>query len=275
MDTPVCHSYSVRTEIDRMFAATGTWMKKLDEVPGWREWNRQKLRATLSVDDPWLGDEKIKLNHFQLPEPINREHAVVMSYYGLVTSLSSLRDCEYYFRRYPFRGLPVSHHDHLRYTCEMYFGRFYEFSERIKVASDVVHAALPGTKVPFGDLIKNFGKRFKAELKERNSVHHNDRFEDIRLDNIGIIFTAAAGENEPTHLMRRMRNSYREATREWAERVRRRSKHVEEYLEAVATLMLDHCTFLGDIAPVIVEEADHQQQSSRNSPDPKLQEPAV
>lgn len=234
-------------DIARMSAAIGIWMKKLDDVPGWQEWNRQKLRATLAVDDPWPGDEKLELNHFRFPESIERQHAVVMSYYGLVTSLSSLRDCEYYFRRYPFRGLPVSYHDHLRYTCEMYFGRFYEFSERMKVASDAVHAAVPGTKVPFGDLIKHFGRRFKPELKERNSVHHFDRFEDIRLDNIGIIFTVATGENERPHLMSRARNSYREATREWAERVRQRSKHVEEYLEAVSALMLRHCSFLGDL----------------------------
>ena len=242
----------MKNEIDRMFAATGIWMKKLDDVPGWQAWNRQKLHATLAVDDPWPGDEKIQLNHFRLPDPIDREHAVVMSYYGLVTSLSSLRDCEYYFRRYPFRGLPVNHHDHLRYTCEMYFGRFYEFSERMKVASAAVHAALPGTTVPFGDLIKHFAKRFKPELKERNSVHHNDRFEDIRIDNIGIIFMAAAGKDEPLHLKRRMQNSYREATREWAERVRRRSKDVEQYLEAVATLMLGHCAFLGVVPRGVV-----------------------
>lgn len=249
MDAVIWHSCSMKTNMDRMFAATGIWVKKLDEVPGWQEWNRQKLHAILAVDDPWPGDDKIKLNHFQLPEPIDREHSVVISYYGLLTSLSSLRDCEYYFRRYPFRGLPVSHHDHLRYICEMYFGRFYEFSERIKVASDAVRSAVPSSKIAFGDLVKQFGKRFKPELKERNSVHHNDRFEDIRLDNIGIIFTAAAGKGQPSHLMRRMRNSYREAAREWAERVRRRSNDVEEYLEAVAALMLDHCAFLSEIAP--------------------------
>lgn len=245
----------MKTEVDRMFAATGIWIKQLDEVAGWQDWNRQKMHATLAVDDPWPGDEKIKLDDFALPEPICREHAVVMSFYGLVTSLSSLRDCEYYFRRFPFRGLPVSHQDHLRYTCEMYFGRFYEFSERMKVASKAVHVALPGTKMPFGDLIRHFGKRFKPELKERNSVHHNDRFEDIRLDNIAIIFAAASSKDKPPHLRRRMQSSYREATREWAERARQRSKHVEEYLEAVATLMLGHCAFLGDLVPQASQEA--------------------
>jgi hypothetical protein len=245
----------MKTQIECLDAAIGIWMKKLDDVAGWREWNRQKFRATLAVDDPWPGDEKVKLGDFPLPEPISREHAVVMSYYGLVTSLTSLRDCEYYFRRYPFRGLPVSHHDHLRYICEMYFGRFYEFSERMKVASDAVHAGLLGTQVPFGNVIKAFGKHFKSELKERNSVHHNDRFEDIRLDNIAIISVVASGKAERPELKRRMRSSYREATREWAERVRRRSMEVEVYLEAVASLILDHCIFLSDLVPQTREEA--------------------
>ena len=156
------------TDTDRMLEAIWVWTKKLDEIQGWREWKRQQLHATLAVDDPWPGDEKTKLGDFRLPEETDREHAVVMSFYGLVTSLSSLRDCQYYFRRFPFRGLPVSQHDHLRYTCEMYFGRFYEFKERMKVASDAVHAALPGVRVPFCDLIKHFCKHFEPELRERN-----------------------------------------------------------------------------------------------------------
>lgn len=239
----------MKTQIDRLDAAIGIWIKKLDDISGWREWNRQKLYVTLAVDDPWPGDEKIRLSDFSLPEPINHEHAVVMSYYGLVTSLFSLRDCEYYFRRYPFRGLPVTHHDHLRHICEMYFGRFYEFSERMKVVADAVCVTQPETKVPFGDLIKHFGKYFKAELKERNSVHHHDRFEDIRLDNIAIIYTAASVKEGRPHLKKRMRSSYREATREWAQRVRRRSTDVEAYLDRVASLILRHCAFLGDLVP--------------------------
>lgn len=245
----------MKTQIDLLDAAIGIWMKKLDDIAGWREWSRQKLHATLAVDDPWPGDEKVRMSDFPLPEPISHEHAVVMSYYGLVTSLSSLRDCEYYFRRYPFRGLPVTHHDHLRHICEMYFGRFYEFSERMKVASNTVHVAQPGTTIPFGNLIKAFGKHFKSELKERNSVHHHERFEDIRLDNIAIISIAASSKDERLHLKRRMRSSYREATREWAQRVRRRSTDVEAYLEAVASLILGHCAFLGDSVPEANNEA--------------------
>ncbi len=185
----------MKTQIDCLDAAIGIWMKKLDDIAGWREWNHQKLHATLAVDDPWPGDEKVRLSDFPLPDPISLEHAVVMSYYGLVTSLKSLRDCEYYFRRYPFRELPVTHYDHLRHICEMYFGRFYEFSERMKILSDAVRVVQPGTKIPFGDLIKNFGKYFKTELKERNSIHHHDRFEDIHIDNIAIIYMAASGKD--------------------------------------------------------------------------------
>ncbi len=246
-----------------MFAATGIWIKKLGEVAGRQDWNRRRMRATLAVDDRWPGDEKIIVGDFTLPEPIEREHAVVMSFYELAASLQSLRDCEYYFRRFPFRGLPVSHHDHLRYTCEMYFGRFYEFSERMKVASKAVKCALPGTEVPFGDLIKRFGKRFDPEIKKRNSVHHNVRFEDIRLDNIALIFAAASRKDGHPRHRRRMQSSYREATREWAERVCQRSKHVEEYLEAVATLRLSHCAFLGDLVPQASQAAKVSESLDR------------
>ena len=50
----------------------------------------------------------------------------------------NLRQCEFYFRRYPFRGMPVSKADHIRNICEMYFAQFYVMRSRIKTCLNLM-----------------------------------------------------------------------------------------------------------------------------------------
>lgn len=232
------------SDTERLLTAIHQWSAKLDSVPGWAKFKRESFRATISYDDPWPGDKPLRSGEFKLPPELDREHDLVMRFYTLVTSLQSLRDCEYYFRRYPFRGLPVFHHDHLRYVCEMYFSRLYEFSERLKNIAKAINANLPqGQTVDVGGLIKAFKKEFDPEIRARNNVHHHDRFDDIRFDNLAFLTTANLREKKK-HIDDRRRNSYRHAAREWSQRVRVRSNLVEKYLDCVALVILDNCSFL-------------------------------
>ena len=232
------------SDTERLLTAMHRWSAKLKDVPGWTEFKRESFQATIFYDDPWPGDKPPGSREFKLPPEIDREHDLIMRFYTLVTSLQSLRDCEYYFRRYPFRGLPVFHHDHLRYICEMYFSRFYEFSERLKKMGNTINANLPdGQTVDIGALIKAFKKQFDRELRARNDVHHHDSFSDIRFDNIALLSAVNVREKKK-HIDDRLRNSYRDATREWSRRVRIRSDLVEKYLDCVALMILDNCMFL-------------------------------
>jgi hypothetical protein len=233
---------------DRLQAAIGRWLPKLKTVHGWDEWKRQMLSHALWFDDEFPGREQSS-SEFELPEGLDCEHAVVMSYYALHSTITSLRDCEYYFRRYPFGGLPISKHEHLRYICEMYFGRFYEFRSRTKECFKAVNAlAGPVTRLELGQFIKAFDKEFDAEIRERNKVHHHNRFEDIAIDNL--MMTALAAVDAPTGSAWKRRNDafYRRASREWAERVVKRSSKLEEYLNAIAEAILASCPFLGELA---------------------------
>ena len=231
-------------DTERLLTAMHQWSAKLESVPGWTKFKRESFHTTISYDDPWPGDKPLKSGGFKLPPDVDRERDLVTRFYTLVTSLQSLRDCEYYFRRYPFRGLPVFHHDHLRYICEMYFSRFYEFSERLKKMGNAINANLPdGQTIDVGGLVKAFKNQFDPEIKARNNVHHHDRFEDIRLDNL-FFLTAANLREKKKHIDDRRRNSYRDATREWSQRVRVRSDLVEKHLDGVALVILDSCTFL-------------------------------
>ena len=225
-----------------MVKAIGTWLKDLEDYPGWRERRRKRLGHTLHFDDPLLKPSK-PLGDFTFSDKMEKQHAVVFQYLELHEAISALRECEYYFRRYPFRGLPVTRHNHITNICEMYFGRFYEFRERLKRYFAAVKAAEPKHQIDVGGFIKIFDKEFDQELRARNGVHHHSRFGDVTIDRVfltGSISMTSGGKGwEREHLA-----AYRKTAKEWAERVRRRGETMDQFLEVVADATLRTCTFL-------------------------------
>lgn len=229
--------------IGEMLSAIRLWMVDLEGYPGWKEWNRQKVRTTLFNADFPSESVSEGADQFLFSEEVELQHGVVFQFLGLHSTLNSLRDCEYYFRRYPFHGLPVSHFDHLTNICEMYFGRFYEFRERLKNYLNALNAALPDSKIDIGKFIKQFDKAFDQELRARNSVHHHQRFADLAIDRVFLADTFSAQKPDAGWLAER-NAMYRAFTREWVERVRRRSSAVGDFLDATAHATLKFCDFL-------------------------------
>lgn len=76
-----------------------------------------------------------------------------------------MADCEYYYRRFPFYNLPVSKDAHIRYMCEMFFNRIYEFSERMKRCLNAANVVIAPKKLNVGSVVKSFARDFKTELK--------------------------------------------------------------------------------------------------------------
>ena len=101
----------------RMDNAIGTWLIKLDGLQGWKEYRRNRLRHTLDFDDPFFMPSEPP-DDFVFPPDMEKQHAIVTQYLGLQQTIEALKECEFYFRRYPFRGLPVlpprPHHERLR-----------------------------------------------------------------------------------------------------------------------------------------------------------------
>ena len=108
-----------------MSEAVRTWIVKLDDNPAWIEWKRKHVAHTLYFGES--SETPDNLGDFVFPPMVEKQHAIVFGYLGLEQTAWSLKECEYYLRRYPFRGLPVTRHGHMTNVCEMYFGRFYEF----------------------------------------------------------------------------------------------------------------------------------------------------
>lgn len=178
---------------------------------------------------------------FIFSDEIEKQHAVIMQFVELQGSINSVRDCEFYFRRYPFAGLPVSRQDHLINVCEMFFSRFYEFEERLARYLNTLAAVAPGHKIDIGKFIKVYKKAFETELRARHSVNHTERFSELEIRRLWIADITL--ENRPDRAAL-VKSAYRRVCGVWVKRVRRRVGHLEKFLEAVAQITLDLCPFL-------------------------------
>jgi hypothetical protein len=231
------------TQRNRMSNAIRVWMKNLEDVAGWKEWRRKRVHKTLQFADPFLTEPQTMESNFVFSDMIEKQHAVVIQYLGLQQTIESLKECEYYFRRFPFRGLPVTRYGHITNVCEMYFSRFYEFRERTKKYFEAVKTAAPNHSLEIGKFIKLFDKTFYQELRARNGVHHHSRFEDIAIDHL--LLTESISLNggdwgwKSEHMI-----AYRKLVGEWTQRVRDRGSKMDEFLEAIAAATLSACVFL-------------------------------
>ena len=226
----------------QMQQALGNWIRKLDDVQGWREWKRAQIGYTLRFDDEILPAEPA-LGNFEFDGKIDKQHAVLMAYLELVSTLNSLRDVEWYFRRFPFSSAPVTKDSHLRHSCELYFAKFYQFRERLKKLSTAVKEAVPDNNLDFGRFIKSYDLEFDAEIRERHGMHHNAGFDDVGISRIALFETLSLADDFP-FAVEAQREHYRKASREWAARCRRRAVSMSKFLDAVAVSLLDVCPFL-------------------------------
>lgn len=226
----------------RLIYAIGQWITHIDDLPGWRDWQRKKIATILSAAEGVARPDD--LPEYVFEEPLQGQHAAIMSFFGLHRSFEGLKQCEYYFRRYPFRGLPVTKEEHIRNICDMYFNRFYEFRERMKRCLNLVNKTLKDAKLEVRAVLRAFDKEFDQEIRARHQVHHQEAFEDLAFDSIGLATMMSQSESIPAGWEIVASRSYRSATTEWAQRVKRRSQRVEPYLEAVAEAMLAHCAYL-------------------------------
>lgn len=229
---------SPRTQADR---AIGNWMKQLETYPGWSAWRKGRFVRTLYDDDFSARENDTHPEEFVFTAEIEQQRDLVVQYLGIEQALQALRDCEYYFRRFPFYGLPVSKHEHLTYMCEMYFSRFYELRERLKKYLNTLVQVESDHRFDIGQFLKTFDRDFDQELRERNQVHHHRRFEDLAIDQV---YLAGVMSNRHGSWKDESERFYRKATTEWAQRVRRRAARAEKYVDAVAQTTLDGCTFL-------------------------------
>lgn len=253
--------------------AISIWIKALDGYPGFREWQRNKVAAMLSLVEGIPSRHDTYPSEFKFTAEIDRQHEAIMAYLSLASSFHTLQQCEFYFRRFPFADLPVSKEDHIRNMCEMYFNRFYEFKERLKRCLNAVDRSIEGT-INTGAVLKQFAKDFDQELRARNSVHHHERFDDAAIQSIGMAIMMGYSDRVGAGWREVASRGYRRSSAEWAARVKRRSKMVETYVEAVAGAMLNMCPYL-KAEPGDQTAAPRTNQFSAKTTKPSKKEPEI
>lgn len=226
----------------RLWSAITVWMKQLQEYPGWREWKRAHIGYTLRYGED-SSSQDVGVGDFELPPQLDAEHAVIMMYLELLSTVNALRDVEWYFRRFPFSGTPITREKHLRYCCEMYFGKFYQFKERLKNLSKAVQTAVPGNNLNFGGFIRAFEKEFRSEIKARNGVHHREAFDDVAISRVALLELLETS-NSGSGRSQEYRSYYRKTENEWVSRIRRRADYLDKFVQAVAVALLRDCPFL-------------------------------
>ncbi|WKL57842.1 hypothetical protein Q1W73_02345 [Asticcacaulis sp. ZE23SCel15] len=226
----------------RMENAIHNWMKNLDNYPGWEDWKREQFGRTIWYNSP-TQKSSIVPDEFEFSPEMESQHSLCYLFLALQEAVISLREVEYYFRRYPFKNLPVTRYSHLTNVCEMYFNRFYEFKSRLKKYFNALKAVAPDHGLDIGKFIKQYDAVFDQELRERNSINHHRRFDDLAIDHLAVthmmgIERADLGWDKE-HLF-----SYRKITKQWVERVRARSLVLDKFVEAIAEATLKTCDFL-------------------------------
>lgn len=182
---------------------------------------------------------------FDLPPQIDKQHAAMMAWLHLNATVRGMRACSSYLRRAPDRKLGISKEDHLRYMVELYFSRVYEFSERLKKMMNALSETIAPAEFNTGALVKDYKRVFKNEIAQRNSSHHDEHFDDVSLDQLGLIALMGqteVGRSKGWHLEQQW--LWRKASKEWQARINRGADRTDLYVEGVATAMVDYCPWL-------------------------------
>lgn len=230
---------------NRLSRGIQDWIVQLDDYPGWKEWNRSKISRTLHFDDEFRAVDEHP-GKFDFDPETERQHDLIMRYFTLLQTPAELRDLQYYFRRFPLAGTPVTRYAHLSNVCELYFNRIYQYRERLKKLFEALKASVPKHRIDVGKLIKDFDKEFDAEIRERHSVHHRERFEDLEISRVFLIESILLQDKEFVSMGwdREYRLKYRRLAKVWAKRCVDKADRLDAFTEAVAGALLRICPFL-------------------------------
>ena len=165
-------------------------------------------------------------------------YRLIEPYLALAQMPSVVSQCEFYFRRFPFRGLAVTRSDHLRNVCEMYFDRVIQFRDRLKRMLTVCRDDGLIETAQVGRSLKAFDRAFAFEHRSRNQTHHAARFDYTGLNRLGLV--ELIGSSFPDELRRVLepRALYRKEAKDWVQRVKSRTKTLEAIVEQVAGILL-------------------------------------
>jgi len=218
------------------------WLMELLEFPGYREWKNEQIVRTL-LEGHLLNIDQAPFPDFEFPKEIEQYIDIVQGYHAILSTLFNVRECEFYFKKYPFAGRNVSREAHLRTCCELFLSRVYQFRERLLRQLKRLDRRTKPKGIPVRQIQQAFDERFGNYLAERNKVHHEEEYTDVQLKAIGIGDLLSIADDSP-HWFKIPQGNYLKIRREWVKKVETAATHLDIFVGLVAVLMLKRCDFL-------------------------------
>jgi hypothetical protein len=218
------------------FALASDRITELTEDPD------RKAYATASMSSVLFGGEIDAAVRY--PEKTARqslEDELIGGMLALHLMIISLEECEYYFKKYPFKGIGISRADHLRNICEMYFDRVVQFKDRLKTTMNVANKLGPDNPMPVGKMLKIFEKSFGWEIRRRNFTHHHGRFSNQAIEKLSLVNLLS--HHPEMHQMIPETFTYRQEVKEWIQRLKLSAGKLYQILEWVSDHVVKNIVF--------------------------------
>ena len=216
------------------------WLTRLLDYPGFREWKNEVVRRHMAftlIPQAWVEP----FENFRFDADTLRQHEIVAGYVRLTKAAIDCRSAQHYFRRYPFRGLPIGRDEHLRTCAELYYSRVYQFRERLFRLLTWIERRTTPKGLNVKALKVTFDEQLREELDERHRIHHEEAYSDFELDALGQTdLLATIDDGWP-----RMSDAgYHRIARQWRKRVVASADKLDFWVGVAAVLILVRCRFL-------------------------------
>lgn len=194
-----------------------------------------------------LYESSEKLDFHSSDKQFEKQWEILVEFLELHTVYESIRDSEFYFRRYPFRNKEVTKYNHFKYITEMFNYRIYEFKEKMKKLLTHIERYIKRGKLNIKEIDKGFEKRFKSILEARHYTTHKGNFRSLESDALWVTnLISHTGISSSKGWESVYNQAYRRETRRMAEKVNKVTKIIEEYLKSISDFMIENCDFLKD-----------------------------
>jgi hypothetical protein len=235
--------HSVSRESQRVLQnRIGQWLTQIIEYPGYGEWKNKQLMQTL-LEGLIPDMEYDSPPDFDFSADVKQQVDLVQGYHAIISTMHGVRECEFYFRTYPFRGKNISREAHLRTCCELFLSRVYQFKKRWLRQLKWLGRRTQPKGLSIKSLEEDFDARFGKLVAERNKIHHEQEYSDIQTQALGLGDLLSVTQGTPDW-MRVSRGSYLRIRRGWVKTVRNTADQLDLFVGVVATLMLTRCRFL-------------------------------
>jgi hypothetical protein len=195
--------------------------------------NIAKSLARLDDMDLFARDEDSELEQ---PSALAEEkkYHFIMSFLEVEGTLQRMNDLEYYFRRYPFAGTPVTKIDHIRISIEIYLNEIYIYRCRIKNLLNSTQDACGSKIETFWRAFKQIDGGLKDVTRTRNWNVHNRRFSDDDINLLDLL-NLLSGRGELFEMQ--LDFAYKEIRKKWVALVRRNAEELTKAFESICWLI--------------------------------------